>query len=253
MSNNFEKLAVVILAAGQGKRLKCTDMPKVMCDLGGKPILGYILETLEKSGIPAKNIYLVVGFRKDKVMDFFGDKYNYAAQEELKGTAHAAYLGMKALPKDIKDVLVLNGDDSAFYTCQTIRDFVDQHKSSGAALSLLSVEVTDPTLYGRVVRHPDGKIEIIEKEYVTEEQKKINETSAGTFCFDKDWFLEMFPAMPPLRKLGEYGLPTALAMANAQGKKIQVIKLKNNSEWFGINTPEELSEARERKSKTIRK
>lgn len=245
--SNFKNLGVVILAAGQGKRLKCIDTPKVMCPLGGKPIVEYILETLKKSGIPAKNIYLVVGFRKDKVMNFFGDRYNYVAQDEQKGTAHAAYLGMKALPEDTKDAMVLNGDDSAFYTSKTLGEFVEKHKKSKATLSLLSVEAADPSLYGRVVRHPGGKTEIIEKEYVTEEQKKIKETSTGAFCFDKDWFLEMFPAMPLLRKLGEYGLPTALAMANEQSKKVQVIKLKNNNEWFGINTPQELEEANRRK------
>lgn len=237
----------MILAAGQGKRLNCTDKPKVMCEIGGRPIVGYIIDILKKCSIPAENIFLVVGFRQEKVRDYFGQKVNYVVQEELKGTAHAAYVGMRQLPDNVKQVLVINGDDSAFYSPQAISDFVAEHLQNRAAVSVLSVEPPDPGLYGRIVKQADGRVEIIEKEYLTDEQKKISETSTGTFCFDREWFETMFPAMPPLRKLGEYGLPTALAMANSEAKKAQVIKLKNNNEWFGINTPAELAEADRRK------
>lgn len=245
--NNLNNMGVVILAAGQGKRLNCVDKPKVMCEIGGRPIVSYIMETLQKCQINSANIFLVVGFGQEKVREFFGDKINYAEQTELKGTAHAAYIGARALPPAIDQILVINGDDSAFYSASAILDFVSQHLQSGAVVSVLSVEPPDPSLYGRIVRHPGGRVEIIEKEYLTDEQKKIPETSTGTFCFDREWFEKMFPAMPPLRKLGEFGLPTALAIANSEGKKVEVIKLKNNNEWFGINTPAELAEADRRK------
>ena len=242
------RVGVVILAAGQGKRLNCVDKPKVMCEIGGRPIVGYIVDTLTKCAIPAENIFLVVGWQQEKIRDYFGDKVNYVVQEELKGTAHAAYTGMQALPKNVETVLVINGDDSAFYSPAAILDFVNQHWQSVATASVLSAEPPDPSLYGRIVKHGDGRAEIIEKEYLTEEQKKIKEISTGTFCFDRKWFEKMFPSMPPLRKLGEYGLPTALAMASNENKKVQVVKLKNNDEWFGVNTPAELKEADRKKS-----
>lgn len=237
----------VILSAGKGTRLGCTDKPKVMLEIGDKPIVSYIVETLSKMGLQQEQICLVVGFCKEKVIEYFDGQTICAEQKELLGTAHAAYTGITALPPNIKQVLVVNGDDSAFYTQETLEKFINGHLQSGAVLSILTVELTDPTMYGRIVRE-NGKVYIVEKEYLTDEQKKINETSTGTFCFDRQWFEKMFPTMPMMKKINEYGLPTTLSVANEQGKKIQVIKLENNDEWFGINTPEELNKANDLKN-----
>jgi bifunctional UDP-N-acetylglucosamine pyrophosphorylase/glucosamine-1-phosphate N-acetyltransferase len=245
--NKLNNVGVVILAAGRGSRLNCTDKPKVMCEIGGQPIARYIVDTLKKIGFTKENICLVVGFQEEKVRGYFGNEVSYVTQEELKGTAHAAYTGIKQLPENIDTVLVLNGDDSAFYSAETIIDLIEKHSANKAVVSVLSAEMEDPISLGRMVRHGDGRIEIIEKEYLTDEQKKLKEISTGTFCFDRHWFEEIFPSMPPLRKLGEYGLPTAFATATATGKKVQVIKLKDNDQWFGVNTPAELAEADRRK------
>ncbi|MBD3310995.1 MAG: NTP transferase domain-containing protein [Candidatus Magasanikbacteria bacterium] len=247
LQDKFKNFGVVILAAGKGTRLNCTDIPKVMLEIGGKPIVSYTVDTLKKMGFSKEQIVMVVGFQKEKVENYFGDNVSYAHQEEKKGTAHAAYTGMVELPENIKDVLVLGGDDSAFYTRESLETFIEKHMESGAKLSLLSAEVEDPSMLGRVVRHPNGDIEVIEKEYLTDEQKEIKEISTGTFCFDRDWFEDIFPKMPPLRKLGEWGLPTALAMARDEKVKYQVVKLKDSDEWFGVNTKEQLEEADRRK------
>ena len=250
LSNKLNNIGVVILAAGKGTRLNCTDKPKVMCEIGGRPLGSYTIATLKKCGLTAENIYLVVGFHKEKVEEYFGAEVNYVEQTELKGTAHAAYVGMQKLPSSIKTVLVVNGDDSAFYSSEAILDFLNKHEQSKAVISVLSVELEDPSSYGRIIKHADGRIEIIEKEYLTDEQKKIKEISSGTFCLDRAWFETMFPGMPPLRKLGEYGLPTAVAMAEKSNLSVQVVKIENNNEWFGVNTPTELAEAERRKSVT---
>ncbi|NCO05228.1 MAG: NTP transferase domain-containing protein [Candidatus Magasanikbacteria bacterium] len=245
--NIVEKTAVVILAAGKGTRLGCTDIPKVMKLLAGKPIVSYVVETLTDMGFTNEHICLVVGFKKEKVTEYFKDRVSYAHQEEQKGTAHAAYTGMKELPKHIDTILVIQGDDSAFYSPETINRFIQEHCDSHAKLSLLSIDVDNPDQLGRIIRHENGDIEVIEKEYITEEQKKIKEISTGTFCFNREWFEHMYPTMPQLRKLGEYALPTALAMARDQGVKWQVIKIENGHEWFGINTPEQLEQAEQMK------
>ncbi len=242
------KIAVVILAAGKGTRLGCVDKPKVMLEIGGKPIVSYVVEELESLGLSPKQICLVVGFCKEKVMEYFGKRVSFAHQTELKGTAHAAYTGITTLPKEIEHVLVMGGDDSAFYTKEVLENVIEKHVAGGYVLSLVTAELDDPASMGRVVRHPDGQVEIIEKEYTTEEQKNIKEISTGTFVFDRKWFEAMFPTMPMLRKLGEYGLPTALAIARESAVKYQVIKLEDSSVWFGVNTPEELAEANRRKN-----
>ncbi|HPV70809.1 MAG TPA: NTP transferase domain-containing protein [Candidatus Magasanikbacteria bacterium] len=244
----LKQVGVVILAAGKGSRLNCVDHPKAMHSVGDKPIVSYIIEKLEQAGVPQRNIYVVVGFCKEKIMEYFKDRVNYVEQAELLGTAHAAYLGSRALPQDLKYVLVLNGDDSAFYHVETLEKMVKIHTENGAVITLLSVESENPT--GKIVHHPDGRVEIVEKEYVTEEQKKIKETSTGTFCFDRKWFEKIFPVMPRMKKLGkvgEYGMPTTFAMAAQENLPVRVMKLDSSTEWFGVNTPEELAEANRRK------
>ena len=239
---------VVVLAAGKGTRLGCTDIPKVMLEIGGQPLVSYTVETLEKMNFFPGRICLVVGFKKEKVMEYFGDRVNYVVQEELLGTAHAAYLGMQALPKEVNQVLVMGGDDSAFYSPEALQNLFHEHEIKGAILTLLTAEIENPGQLGRIVRHADGSAEIIEKEYLTEEQKLIKEISTGTFVFNRQWFEKMFPTMPKLRKLGEFGLPTALAMARKENVPYQLVKLSNSREWFGVNTPEEKEEAERRKS-----
>lgn len=249
MSLDLSKIGVVILAAGKGTRLNCTDKPKVMLEIGGKPIVSYIVETLIPAGFSKKQICLVVGFQEKKVRDYFGDRVSFVTQKEQLGTAHAAHIGIKSMPKEIETVLVIGGDDSAFYKKETLLDFIKTHNKNNCTLSLLSAEIEDPTMLGRIIRYPDKSIAIVEKEYLTDEQKHIKEISTGTFCFDRKWFEEMFPDMPKLKKLGEWGLPTVLAIARGEGKKYRVVKLEDSREWFGINTVEELEKANKLKNK----
>ncbi len=247
ISEKINNLGVVILAAGRGTRLGCEDIPKVMLEIGGKPVVSYVVENLFKVGFAREQISLVVGYRKEKVMDYFGNNVLYAVQEEPLGTAHAAYTGMKVLPGHIKNILVINGDDSAFYKPETIANFIIGYLNYGAMISLLSAEISSSSFsYGRIIR-TDNNIEIIEKEYLTEENRHIIETSTGTFCLNRDWFVGVFPNMPVMEKLGEYGLPTAFMMAQKEGLSVQVVKLEDNQEWLGINTKEELLEADRRK------
>lgn len=246
MHANLNNIAAVVLAAGRGKRLHCTDLPKVMCLIGGRPIVGYTVETLKQMGLGTEQICLVVGFKKEKIFEYFKKRVSYAEQSEQLGTAHAAYVGIKSLPKNIEHVLVLGGDDSAFYQPATLKNLIQQHVNNHSVLTLLSAEEEDTGGAGRIVRTAKGT-EIIEKEYLTEEQKQIKEISTGTFVFNRRWFEQMFPQMPKLRKLGEYGLPTALAIARETGEKFQVIKLIDSGEWRGINTIEELAWADKQK------
>lgn len=249
MSNKpLSDVAAVVLAAGRGTRLGCTDRPKVMLELGDKPMIAHTVDTLQKLGLQKEQICLVVGFQKNKVREYFGDVVTYADQDEQLGTAHAAYRGMCVLPSYIKHVLVMGGDDSAFYTPQTLRKFIEEHLNNNMHLTLLSSEMLEPRNLGRVVRYPDGHIEVIEKENLTEEQKLLMEISTGTFMFNRAWFEEMFPTMPKIERLGEYGLPTAMTMVRNAGLPHQVVKLGNPKEWFGVNTPEEFEEAKKRKN-----
>ncbi len=246
---DISQIGVVILAAGRGTRLNCVDVPKVMLEIGGNPVVSYIVDTLLEMGLEKEQISLVVGYKKEKIEEYFGKGFIYSHQKEQEGTAHAAFVGMKYLPDHIKNVLVIGGDDSAFYTKETLLSIVGHHLESSNVLSLLTVNLEDPSAIGRIIRNKEGNmIGVLEKEELDEEEKKIKEASTGTFCFNRDWFEGMFPSMPKIAGLGEYGLPKAVEMAIAGGEKVEGVKLENNNEWFGINTPEELREANRRKT-----
>lgn len=244
MSKNFKNTGIVILAAGHGKRLGCTDIPKVLCNLNNRPIISYILDELENNEINKNQISLVVGFQKEKVKEAFGTDYIYAVQEELLGTAHAAHTGEQELNEYMEDFLIINSDDSAFYSYVTLDDFVARHKNNKNDITLLTCEKEDPYGLGRIIRDESKKvIAIREKENIKEEEKDIKEISTGTFCFRRKWFNEIYPLLKPIPGLGEFGLPSFIDEAIISGAKFEAIKLVNPEEWFGINTREQLKEA----------
>lgn len=245
--NNFENVGVVILAAGRGSRLNCVDVPKAILPLDGKPVISYILKELSENGVPKKNICLVVGYKAETVKEEFGNEYSYALQKELLGTAHAAYTGERALDNKIDTFLVLNGDDSAFYSFETLNDFVVNHLKNENDVSLLTCGVNDPTL-GKVIRNKEGNVvAILEKEQTTEEHKDIHEINTNTFCFNRKWFSEHYPALKRIPGLGEFGLPSFVEEALRTNALFEATKLDNPKEWFGINTKEQLEEANRRK------
>ena len=253
MLSEIHNIGVVILAAGRGTRLNCTDKPKVMCEIGGKPIVSYIVETLKAMGFSKEQICLVVGFRKDVVKAYFGDTVTYADQDEQLGTAHAAWVGEQKIKRledyKIEQILVVGGDDSAFYTEDSLAQFINAHRDAHAIVSVLTTEVDDPSGLGRVIRNSEEQlIAILEKEQVGETQKSIREVNTGTYCIDREWFEEIYPRMPKVDGLNEYGLNMVVGMAKSEGVVTRAVKLENNQEWFGINTLEELQEADLRKS-----
>lgn len=247
MSFNLLNIGAVILAAGKGTRLNHPTLPKVMAAIGGRPILDYVISTLEQVGFTRRQICAVVGYRQEIIKRFFKQRVSYASQEELLGTAHAAYIGIRALPEKINHVLVMGGDDSAFYSEGTIQNLISQHINEESVLTLLVTKVQSPGQLGRVVRQSSGRVEIVEKEYLTSEQKLINEISTGTFVFNRKWYEKIFPVMPKLTKIREYGLPAALMMAQNGSWPFKIASLLDPAEWFGVNTQEELAEADLRK------
>ena len=147
------------------------------------------------------------------------------------------------------DILVLGGDDTAFYTKETLTDFIRAHKDAKATVSLLTAEKENPASLGRVIRDAEGVlVNVLEKEQLSDEQKHIQEISTGTYLFKREWFVNAFQRMKPIEGLGEYGLPATIAMALEEGVPVQAVAMKKPDEWFGINTKEELEEAHTRLS-----
>lgn len=252
MKNNFKNFGIVILAAGQGKRLNCAELPKVLFEIGGSSVISYILEVLQKNGIKKNQIVLVVGFKADLVKEKIGAGYIYALQTKRLGTAHATMTGEKVLPENFTDFLILNSDDSAFYKFASLADLTEFHLSNNNDISLLTCEPDNPQGLGRVARGQGGKvIKIVEKENMTPDLEQIREISTGTFCFNRAWFKNHYLNLKPIAGLGEYGLPSLVEEALKTGSKFGAVKLTDPNEWFGINTPEQLAEADRRKKVAI--
>jgi bifunctional UDP-N-acetylglucosamine pyrophosphorylase/glucosamine-1-phosphate N-acetyltransferase len=248
MEQKLKKFGVVILAAGQGKRLNCADLPKVLYSLNERPIVSYILEELERGGLVKEQVCLVVGFREEMVKEKIGSGYIYASQTERLGTAHAALTGEEALPPDFDNFLVINGDDSAFYKFSSLFELIESHLLKDNDISILTCDHEDAKGLGRVVRGSDGEvIAVVEKENMTPELEKIKEINTNTFCFKRDWFKKHYANLKPIQGLGEYGLPSFVSEALTSKSKLSVIKLKDSNEWFGINTHDQLIEADKRK------
>lgn len=236
-------IAGIILAGGWGRRMK-SRTPKVLHKLSGKPLIYYPIKLLRAVGI--KKIMVV--YRNDRVrktVELLDKEVILVHQLQPLGTASAVGC---ALPK-IKEstTLVLNGDDSAFYTPATIKKVISTHQKNQAQMTFVTLKVSDPTGFGRVVRDKDGRVVgIIEEKIATEEQKKNREINDGCYVFDTKWLKHNIVKVPK-SAAGEYYLTRLVDIGAANGAKIATFTLENSNEWFGIDTKEKLRQANTKK------
>ncbi len=234
------KVGAIILAAGAGTRLNSgqpSEKPKVLYEIAGKPMVDYTLELLNQIGISEK--VMVVGYQEEMVRSYFGDKVKYASQPDRKGTAHAAKLGEEKLNPEVSHLLIIQGDDSAFYKKETIQKFIEQAEKY--QIGFTTVRLDDPGQYGRVIRSNQGDVSaIVEKESLTETQKEINEVNAATYFVERGWFNQVYPTLKPSAVgKGELIMPDLISIAFDHQLKVLGFEVPKE-EWVGVNTPEEL-------------
>lgn len=236
----MNKIYVIVLAAGKGKRMN-SSLPKVLHKISKRSMLSYTLDTLEKLDL---EIVIVVGHKKEQIYKLYGDKYIYAEQKEPLGTGHAVLSAKPKVPKKIKAILVLMGDDSAFYKPKTLRALIEQHLKNKNAITFLSLKAQDPTGLGRIKRDKQKKIlGIIEEKNATSKEKEIREINLGTYCFASDFLWKNLPKLPKNQISKEYYLTDLIALAVKNHQKIQATPLRDPNEWKGINTRKQLQEA----------
>lgn len=237
-------ISAIVLAAGKGTRMK-SQSPKVLSKICGKPMISYTMENLRRIGIA--DISVVVGFRKNLVMREVAGGVKFAFQKNSKGgTADAAKTGFEFVSKKSDMLLVINGDDSAFYQPETIRKVIEVHESKQRKLTFLSLIKQNPTGLGRVVRGENGLItKIVEEKDATESEGKITEVCGGLYVFDKEWFTQNIGKIKKGPQ-GEYYLVDLIKFAIDQGDRMGTFTLPNDDEWQGVNTPEQLAEANEK-------
>lgn len=233
-----ERVAI-ILAGGKGTRFN-SPIPKNLHKFAGRPMLTYELENLRRALF--RQIIVVVGFGSDMIRDYVGNAVTYAVQQKQLGTGHAALCGAKE-SLDVSDLCILYGDDGAFYGPELFSKVYERHTTSKAAVTFVSVKVENPYGFGRVVYDKSKRlIGIVEEKDADEKTRKINEVNDGVYVVNKKWFLQTVPKIKK-KSQGEYLLTDIIEIALKEGKKVEVYKMKDTSNWFGINTPEQLQKA----------
>lgn len=247
--NGKKDISAIVLAAGKGTRMK-SSRPKVLREICGHPMLSYTLENLRMAGLG--DMVVVVNFRKNEVMRRFGGAVKFAVQKMSKrGTADAARAGLPFVSKESGTLIVINGDDSAFYKPETIEKVIKSHAEAGAIITFVSLIKDNPFGLGRVVRDKSGNlVGIIEEKDATDAQRRIKEINSGLYLFDKKWFGENIDRVKKGPQ-GEYYLVDMVKRAVDSKQKVNVFQLPDDSEWQGVNTPEQLMEAEEKMKKRL--
>ena len=225
-------IAVVILAAGQGTRMK-SNLPKVLHPIAGRPMIQYVLDAVAE--VVDTQPVLVVGHGADAVRRTLGDAFTYVVQEEQLGTGHAVLQAREALEGRSGAVLVLYGD-MPLLSSETVRALVDAHDGQTAAITMLTCIHEEPMGFGRILRDPEGRVvDIVEQAQATREQLAIKELNPGVYCFEAAWLWEQLPHLPISPK-GEYYLTDLVGMAVDQGRSVEAILLPEPLETLGVNT-----------------
>lgn len=234
-------IGAIVLAAGKGSRMKSKDANKVTLPLADKPMIVHSVELLEK--VQVHPIVIVVGFAKKSVMDILGERVYFAEQAKRLGTAHAAEKGLAVMPEHVDHVLILNGDDSAFYKEEIIAKLIEKHLSSQAAFSFLTLEQQNPFGLGRVVRDSDGNVQrIVEEKDATEKVRQITEINPGCYIGTYTFLKKYLPQVTKSDVTGEYYLVNLVELAVFHNEKIATVNA-GNIPWRGVNTKEELKKA----------
>ncbi len=223
----------VILAAGEGKRMKA-DMPKAMTEVLFQPMIDWVLDALRDSGIEDR--VLIVGHYGEQLESHVGGICSIAWQKERLGTGHAAMQAVPALKKtDAEDVLVLNGD-APFIDSATILGSLEEHRKSGNAVTVVSAEIPDPTGYGRILKNGAGELlRIVEQKDATAEEKAVHEVNSGVLWFKKADLLRALEQLTPSPVSGEYYLTDTIAILKGEGKRTGVYTAANGNVVLGAN------------------
>jgi len=232
--------AVIIMAAGKGKRMK-SSLPKVLHNLAGKPILNYVLDTVDQ--LEVKRKILIVGYKSDKIRELIGDKIEYVEQKEQLGTAHAVLQTKKLLSSFKGDVLILSGD-VPFLTIKTLKELLKYHQANNFCCTLLSTVLKNPKGYGRIIRNKKGEIKgIIEEVDLSIDKKKITEINSGIYYFNKEKLFQTLEKITKNNKQGEYYLTDTVKILLGERLTVGNIIVKDYSEILGINNRLDLANA----------
>jgi len=236
-------LAIVVLAAGQGTRMK-SRLPKVLHRISGRPLVGHVLTTATR--LQPAHIEVVVRHERDQVVAALREDYPDAVfvdQDDVPGTGRAVQVAVDALPADFDgDVLVLSGD-CPLADAETLSTFLDEHRASGAPATLMTALVDDPTGYGRVIRDADGTVDrIVEQKDATAEEAAVSEINAGMYVFRAATLRTYLPRIGVDNAQGEMYLTDVPGLVRQDGDRVAASIVSDVEVTFGVNDRAQLAE-----------
>jgi bifunctional UDP-N-acetylglucosamine pyrophosphorylase / glucosamine-1-phosphate N-acetyltransferase len=236
----MNELGVIILAAGQGKRMKSAS-PKVTHALGGKPLLLHVLDTARR--LDPGQVTIIIGHGAEAVKQVYpNDDVEWVVQEQQLGTAHAVLCAKNGFGAFNGDILILSGD-VPLISERTLKAMIHCHRERNAALTLLTALLKEPRGYGRILRQAGGQIEgIVEERDAMGAQKQIEEVNAGIYVASAPFLFPALRALNNNNEQAEYYLPDAVTIGLRQGKRIATVMVDDPCEVMGINTREELAQ-----------
>ncbi|MFS0866997.1 bifunctional UDP-N-acetylglucosamine diphosphorylase/glucosamine-1-phosphate N-acetyltransferase GlmU [Microbacterium sp. 179-B 1A2 NHS] len=237
------ELAVVILAAGQGTRMK-SSLPKVLHRIGGRPLVGHVLDTARDLG-PAR-VVVVVRHERDQVADAVlgvAPEVVVVDQDEIPGTGRAVEVALASLPGFTGDVLVLSGD-VPLLDADALTALVREHRAARSAATLLSAQVDDPTGYGRVIRAADGTVaRIVEQKDATAEEASVREINAGVYVFRAAELRRQLERVGTANAQGEKYLTDVVALLREEALPVAASVVARVELVLGVNDRVQLAEA----------
>lgn len=245
MSSPNRNIAAVIMAAGQGKRMKYPSRAKVMYEINGKPMIHYVADLAIELG--SKKVVAIVGHERQVVIDYLGKSHpavKCVIQEQQLGTGHAVLQAEQALASFQGDVLVLSGD-VPLLTKRTMDNLIRHHFETGAVATILTAMVSDPTGYGRIIRNSDGSVKrIVEHRDASEEERRVLEINSGIYLFEKQKLFDGLHRVTPNNVQHEYYLTDVFEYSWIQHWPVSALVADHEDEIHGINNFDQLEQAR---------
>lgn len=233
-------LAAVILAAGQGTRMK-SALPKVLHPVAGNPMLGHVVAAARAAG--AAPVVVVVGHGADRVRDVFAaEGLDFALQAEQLGTGHALQCAASALQGFRGDLLLLCGD-VPLLRGETLAALLSHHRASKATVTVLTAELADPHGYGRIIRGADGVERIVEEKDASAAERAVREINTGIYVFSAPRVFALLGAISNDNAQGEYYLTDVIGAARSAGERVESMTMASAEEAMGINDRVQLAQA----------
>lgn len=242
MTDSTQRIDAIIMAAGKGTRMG-GDLPKVLYEVAGKPMVWWVVQACKEAG--ASRCILVVGYKGELVREALAgeDGVEFVEQTEQLGTAHAVQMAEPAFEgQPIGDIFVLAGD-GPLIRAQTLSRLVEVHRRTGAAATLATSIIEDPTGYGRIVRDSDSHFDaIVEQKDATDEQLAIKEVNPSYYCFNGEQMFKTIDQIGANNAQGEYYITDAPGLLKAGGQTVTVVDAVPPEDVLSINNPDQLAE-----------